>query len=376
MARYTAVQAPSVDMRWNLGGLWTGTVVDPPAPTSTQMLKDVGDGFVEHLTGTGFVYNNLGDELVGGTITGIEEHQIFGGTDYKDVTVSGFSVDAFQFFEWARTGDNAAALQAIFGGDDTITGSNGNDYLTGLGGHDVMSGGAGSDTILGGDGNDHLYGQSAAGGLDGADSISGGNGSDYIQGNAGNDTLDGGAGSDRIQGGANDDSIMGGDGNDTINGNRGNDTISGDNGNDLLRGGQDNDLISGGAGDDTISGDKGIDTLTGGAGNDLFRFATGDAAIVGGKTDVITDYTHGADHIALGFTPVVVLTDNPQASLVDAQSRAQILFTGHSGTHEVAALQVGGDTYLFFGGTGGNTPDSAVLLQGVSASTINLSDFV
>jgi len=372
MAQYKAIQAPSVDMRWNLGGIWSGSVT---SENSTQAVVDVGGGFVEHLTGTGFSYNGVG-RLVGGTITGIAEHEIFQGVDYTDVTVSGFSVDAFQFFDWARTGDNASALQAIFGGDDTITGSSGDDYLTGLSGHDVVVGGAGSDTLIGGDGNDHLYGQSAVGGSDGADSISGGNGSDYLQGNAGNDTLDGGAGSDRIYGGADNDSITGGDGNDAINGNRGNDMISGDNGDDTLRGGQGDDVISGGSGDDQISGDKGIDILTGGAGNDIFRFAAGDAAIVAGKTDTITDFAHGSDHIALGFTPAALLTGSAQATLVDAQALAQSLFNGHGGNHEVADIQVGGDVYLFFGGTGGNTIDSAVLLQGVQASAINLSDFL
>jgi len=187
MAQYKAIEAPSVDMRWNLGGIWSGSVT---SENSTQAVVDVGGGFVEHLTGTGFSYNAVG-RLVGGTITGIAEHEIYQGVDYTDVTVSGFAIGAAQLLDWARTGDNAAALQAIFGGDDTITGSNGDDYLTGLSGHDVVVGGAGSDTLIGGDGNDHLYGQSAVGGSDGADSISGGNGSDYLQGNAGNDTLDG-----------------------------------------------------------------------------------------------------------------------------------------------------------------------------------------
>jgi len=371
VATYTAIDALSVDTRWNLDPLWTGSVTTKNA---TQLVIDVGGGFVEHLTGTGLSYDSAGHPI-SGTITGISEHEIFQGVDYTDVTVSGITIGAVQLFDWARTGDSASALQVIFGGDDTLTGSAGNDYLTGLSGHDVIFGGAGSDTLLGGDGNDHLYGQSANGGTDDADFISGGNGADYLQGNAGNDTLDGGAGSDRINGGADNDSIIGGDGNDTINGNRGNDAITGDNGNDLLRGGQGNDTISGGAGDDIISGDKGIDLLTGGAGNDTFRFASGDAAIVSGSTDTITDYVHGGDHIMLGFTPAVVLTGSAQATLAAAQTFAQSLFDGHGGDHEIASIQVGGDTYLFFAGNAGATIDSAVMLQGISASTIDLTDF-
>lgn len=371
MATYTAIDALSVDMRLDFAPLWIGSAT---TKTATQLIINAGGGFVEHLAGTGLSYDSLGHP-VSGTITSLSEHEIFHGVDYNDATLSGIAINAAQLFDWARTGNNASALQAIFGSDDTLTGSAGNDYLTGLSGHDVVFGGAGSDTLIGGDGNDHLYGQSATGGSDGADSISGGNGADYLQGNAGNDTLDGGAGSDRINGGADNDNIIGGGGNDMINGNRGNDIIAGDDGNDLLRGGQGDDTISGGAGDDVISGDKGIDTLTGGAGSDTFRFAAGDAAIVSGKTDMITDFVHGVDHIALGFTPAAILTGSAQTSLAAAQAFAQSLFDGHGGDHEAAGIQVGSDTYLFFAGNAGNTIDSAVLLQGVSASTINATDF-
>ncbi|WP_420137985.1 calcium-binding protein [Sphingomonas sp.] len=261
-------------------------------------------------------------------------------------------------------------------GNDTITGSDQGDLLLGGAGHDFIFGRGGQDTIDGGDGNDHLYGQSANGGADGADSISGGDGSDYLQGNAGNDTLDGGAGSDRINGGADNDSILGGLGNDTINGNLGADTILGGDGNDYLRGGQGNDMILGGDGNDLIAGDKGVDTMSGGAGDDIFRFDAGSAAISGGATDRITDYGPGADHIRLDFLPAAVLTGGSQASLASAQTSAQALFAGHAGDHEVAAVQVGSDTYLFWGDAGGETITSAVLLQGVTSASITMADFI
>ena len=373
MATYTAIDALSVDMRLDFYPLWKGT---PTTQTATQLIIDVDVdlGFSEHLTGTGLAYDQ--GHPVAGTITSLAEHELFQGVNYIDATISGISIDALQLFTWASAKDNASALQAMFGGNDVVTGSAGNDYLDALGGHDVISGGAGSDTIVGGDGNDHLYGQSASGGSDGTDSISGGNGSDYLQGNAGNDTLDGGAGSDRLNGGADNDSIMGGAGSDTVNGNRGNDSITGDDGNDSLRGGQGDDSISGGTGDDILSGDKGIDALTGGAGADTFRFVAGDAAVVSGTTDTITDYAHGVDHVSVGFTPAALLTGNAQTSLATAQTYAQSLFDSHGGDHEVAAIQVGSDAYLFFAGNAGNTVDSAILLQGVSASTISAADFV
>ena len=260
-------------------------------------------------------------------------------------------------------------------GDDTITGSDQADALRGGAGHDVLYGRGGQDTLDGETGNDHIYGQSPSGGPDGADVINGGDGSDYLQGNAGNDTIDGGDGSDRINGGADNDSIVGGLGNDTINGNLGRDIISGGEGNDSLRGGQGDDMIFGGNGDDVIAGDKGVDSLSGGAGIDLFRFDAGSAAISGTATDRITDYVHGTDHLALDFQPAIVLNGGAQASFASAQSSAQALFDGHAGDHEVAAIQVGSDTYLFWGDGGGDAINSAVLLQGVASSTITTADF-
>ena len=268
--------------------------------------------------------------------------------------------------------------QSTHGGDgnDTITGSDQADPLRGGAGHDILYGHGGADTLSGEAGNDHLYGQSPNGGPDGADVISGGDGSDYLQGNAGNDSIDGGDGSDRINGGADNDSILGGLGNDTINGNLGMDIISGGDGNDYLRGGQGDDLIFGGNGADVIAGDKGVDNLTGGAGNDIFRFDAGSAAISGTATDRIIDYVHGTDHLGLDFAPVIVLDGGAQASFAGAQSSAQALFDGHAGNHEVSAVQVGTDTYLFWGDGGGDTINNAVLLQGVGSSSITTADFV
>lgn len=85
---------------------------------------------------------------------------------------------------------------------------------------------------------------------------------------------------------------------------------------------------------------------------------------------------HGTDHIAVGFAPAAVLTSGSQASLAAAASAAQQLFDGHAGDSEVAALQVGGDTYLFYGSGGGGHVDSAIMLQAVSSSTIGISDFI
>ena len=271
------------------------------------------------------------------------------------------------------TGNSLGNQLSGAAGNDTLDGGAGDDNVSGDDGHDVLLGGDGADTLNGGDGNDHLYGQSASGGVDAGDLINAGNGSDYLQGNAGNDTLDGGDGSDRINGGANDDLINGSTGNDTINGNLGNDTVDGGADNDSIRGGQGNDSIVGGGGNDMISGDLGSDTLTGGQGQDIFVFS-GQSSLATAP-DRITDFTVGTDHLSLGFTPLAVLTGAVQASLSAAVSFAQQLFDGHSDDHEVAALAVGSDTYIFYANTGGNIVDSAILLIGVGANSIGVSAF-
>jgi Ca2+-binding RTX toxin-like protein len=267
----------------------------------------------------------------------------------------------------------------------TIVGTAHDDVLSGTTGAVVIQGGAGSDTITGGSSNDHLYGAGPNGGADGADLINGGDGGDYIQGNAGNDTIHGGNGDDRINGGADNDTLYGDAGNDSINGNAGNDLIDGGAGDDYVRGGQGDDTVGGGDGNDLVTGDlgndrliggAGIDTLTGGAGNDTFVFSGIDAAFArsgAGGTDTITDFEHGLDHLALGFTAAAVLHASA-ADFAAALTQAQTLLAATS--NDVAAVQVGQDAYLFYGASGGTTIDSAIKLAGINGATIGTSDFV
>ena len=290
-------------------------------------------------------------------------------------------------------------------GNDVIYGFGGNDIITTGNGANYAFGGTGADTITGGDNADHLYGQSANGGADGNDSILGGDGNDYIQGNAGDDTLNGQLGSDRIFGGNGNDTILGGAGNDTVNGNLGNDSIIGEDGNDFLRGGNGNDLLEGGLANDQLFGDGGndsivggasADVLTGGDGADTFSFRGTDAnpeGIPSGTTtttfyDTVTDYLDGTDKFnlfATGDTSVYVgATTATFTNIAAARVYAQQLLDAGSpsggATNEVAAVQVGADTYLFYTNTGLNVAnqaiDSIIKLNGVSASNIGGSDFV
>ncbi len=339
----------------------------------TQYVFNEGQDYFETIYDTGgndtIILNSTGEfgiiDLYGGAWSSVGNPLYIYDAANEVADVDIFNVMIFY---------NSVIENAITGaGDDEIYGNEVANRLESGDGHDIVMGYEGNDTIIGGGGNDHLYGRASIGGDDGADSISGGDGSDYIQGNAGNDTLDGGAGSDRINGGNNDDHMLGGAGNDTMNGNVGSDTILGGDGNDSLRGGQGGDSIDGGAGNDILSGDLGADTLRGGAGSDSFVFSG--AASPSATPDRILDFADGSDRILLGFAPTAVLTGATQSGAAAAATTAQQLFDANAGNGEVAALMVGGDTYLFYNASGGATVDSAILITGVQASLFSVADF-
>lgn len=320
--------------------------------------------------------------------------------------------------------DGHSAVAYGFGGADSITGSDANDTINGGEGNDTivgsssftdsdgnfteqdfLNGGNGNDTITGGDGNDHIYGNaqsSTAGAADGNDVINAGNGNDYVNGNAGDDTVHGGTGNDKLYGGSGDDWLTGDNGNDYLQGNKGEDTLEGGNGNDTLHGGADNDLLFGTTGnnqlwgdngDDTLVSGNGFDTLAGGAGNDVFAFGIGSAsnsnlltastAAHHDQTTVVSDFVQDEDHIGLNFT--VSAVDHQGAgvtftSVDDAQTYAQQLLDASTGTHgtEVAAIQVGADTYLFYHDDGSATTaiNAVVKLAGVTAADVTTDDFL
>jgi len=294
-------------------------------------------------------------------------------------------------------------------GDDSILSGGGNEWINGDGSKNDSAANpssisGGNDTIVTHSGNDHIYGNAqfiVPGTHDGADSIFAGRGSDYVNGNAGDDHIEGGGGSDRLYGGAGNDEIFGDDaevpdgppGNDRINGNKGNDTIWGNGGNDSLNGGQDDDQLHGGDGNDSVSGDLGNDTVSGGPGHDTLigglgrdTFSLADTSVdanystIGedaGQVDVIIDFSTNRNSILGGSEDMIHLCFLPDtiwtgagSTFGDAVATAQQLVTGHAGSHEVAAIQVGADTYLFFSASGEDAVDSAVKLVGVSSSSI------
>jgi len=344
-----------------------------------------------------------GDDTIVG---GLGHDRIDGGTGNDKLYGEGAS----------NTINGGSGDDVLFGGSagtsvgNHLDGGSGDDYIYGGGSAYQPTGGlyqpsnfSGSDTISGDDGNDHIFGHAPmmdGFGTDAGDIIDAGNGDDYVWGNGGGDTVHGGNGSDRLYGAADDDRLYGDAGNDHINGNTGNDLADGGIGNDDLHGGQGNDTLYGGEGNDTLSGDRGSDTLTGGAGidvlsgdvagdrdgNNVFVFGVSgpleisDAAFartgpLANLTDTITDFG-GGDTLSLGFTPAAVLTGAVQADIGTATALATQLIGDHSGDHEVAAIGVGDDTYLFYSGTGTRGIDSVIRLDHVNPSAIDTSDFV
>jgi serralysin len=282
---------------------------------------------------------------------------------------------------------------------DAAVGGTGGDKLVANDDGDVLMGNAGGDILIGGAGNDHIYGNMAGGaqGLpDGSDTIDAGNGSNYVNGNGGDDFITAGNGTNRLYGGSGNDRILiTGTGVGHINGNKGDDLLQVTGGTNDVHGGQGNDTItamggtntlSGDTGDDLIAGGSGVDIMTGGPGADLFVLIgqSGKGASPAGQYDEVTDYMQGVDHLHVNvFTgtmlPTVLHAGQTFADFATAEAYAATLMASvDSPTAEVAALQVGSDTYLFYSNLGwpGEPIDSAVKLDNIAAANITGSDFV
>jgi Ca2+-binding RTX toxin-like protein len=400
---------PSTDSLFFLtGGAGDISVTYNPAGGISAASITLSNGTVSHTFGADALsgedltfFGSSSDDTLGFGGDSTADHGVVNGVEGAGARYYGLG--------GADSIDASVANDTLFGGDgaDTIHGaSNSTENGGDVNEADYYNGGAGADSILGGDGNDHIWGNeytTTAGTTDGADTISAGLGNDYVNGNAGNDLIHGDDGNDRLYGGANNDTITGDDGNDYLQGNKGADSLDGGIGADTIHGGADNDVLLGGAGNDQLFGDVGNDTVTGGAGydwlsggtgNDTFTFDAGDASNANvataataanhGLTDVIADFTDGADHIALGFAVSAVLHTAAGVTFSDAaaaQTYAQGLLSASTGTHgtEVAAITVGSDTYLFYDDTHASaTINAAIKVTGVADTVFNVgtnSDF-
>jgi Ca2+-binding RTX toxin-like protein len=126
--------------------------------------------------GTGITMN--GEQVTGGTVTGVITEQWTGTAWAKDWYLQGISLPAVSIYNAALTSDTTddmALVSKVLSGGDTFTLSNFNDRMRGFAGNDVMLGNRGNDTLSGDGGNDTLCG---------------GGGMDRLTGNAGADVFD------------------------------------------------------------------------------------------------------------------------------------------------------------------------------------------
>jgi Ca2+-binding RTX toxin-like protein len=209
--------------------------------------------------------------------------------------------------------------------------------------------------------------------------ITAGNGTNRLYGGGGNDVITiTGQGIGHINGNMGDDLLQVTAGTNDVHGGQGQDTI-------IALGGT--NILWGDAGNDVLAGGIGADVMTGAAGADLFVLigGQGQGASPAGSYDEVTDYTDGTDHLHVdafsgNMLPTVLHAAGGQgfADFASAASFAATLLAAvSSATTEVAALQVGADTFLFYSGLGwpGGAIDSAAKLDHISANAIDVTDF-
>jgi Ca2+-binding RTX toxin-like protein len=293
------------------------------------------------------------------------------------------------------------------GGADTLEGGQGNDTLFGRAGADRLDGGAGADRMEGGTGDDtyivddagdvviEVAGEGNADAIESSVSFStgdnvesltltgaananatGGAGAQALFGNIGNNTLDGGAGNDAMSGGLGDDIYVvdaNGDVTTEVAG-AGTDTVrsavtrnlatTGANIENLLLGGTlaingtgnalDNVIIGNGAAN-TLNGGLGNDRLEGGGGNDILNVVDGNDILV------FRSAGFGNDTVQAGFDA----TAAGGQDLIDISGLGITSATFGS----VLISQAGLNTVINIGG-------ELITLTGVSAATVDISDFI
>lgn len=156
----------------------------------------------------------------------------------------------------------------------------------------------------------------------------------------------------------------------------------GDDSANILIGGALSDTINGFGGNDTIRGGKGADVLIGGDGADVFQFLVGDSVAyddtTGDGVDVIMDFKAGDK---LAFEETFGVTVNFAGKIVhdyeEALKTAMANMTVGDST-KIAALQVGGDTFVFAGhiDSAGAHLDNVVKLVGVAYTALSADMFM
>lgn len=247
-------------------------------------------------------------------------------------------------------------IDATFGaGSDTIVLTGGDDTVAGGLGNDTLNGSAGRDTIdwrdataaivvkVGASGN----GTVTAAGI-GADQFTGfenfllGSGDDVVTGGKAANLLDGGLGNDTLRGAANTDILLGGEGDDNL---------------------------IGGFGRDSLTGGLGRDRLVGDGAADSFVFlSAAETGITQATRDVIADFVQGTDSIDLRALDAIA--GGADDAFVYLGVAAAFTAAG-----EVRLEQDGANTVVWLNLDADPQSEASILLAGVLASTVTITDF-
>jgi VCBS repeat-containing protein len=268
---------------------------------------------------------------------------------------------------------------------DTIDATHLIKGLGATGEEDTIDGKAGNDTIKGAGGNDTLLGNT------GDDSLSGEDGNDLLRGGVGKDILDGGTGLDTadfsdmklgveltLKGSKPATAKVGGVADDTLKnfesifGGKAGDKLTGDGKANLLSGNAGSDSLDGGKGIDTLKGGLGADQLTGGKGamSDVFLF---DSTLGSGNIDVVTDFKHGTDKIALD--DAIFAAIGPTLETGELFSKAGALKAKQLDDRLVYDTKTGNLSYDADGKGGAAAIHFATLLDGSKPATLDSGDF-
>ena len=384
-----ALDENGVPMDGDANMMILGTANYYAAFVGDQLVPDIRDWYLGRL-GDDTVTGDFGDNV----ILGLAGDDLLEGTAGDDF----------------MAGDAGAPMQAgndeLHGGfgDDVIGGNRGNDLLYGDAGEDMVIGGFGSDILYGGEGNDLLIGDFAVDqlvetmlslyGIPWPPGVAAGNPSlaffevmytwredlkDIAREALGEDAYN------RLMDatGANDDIMYGGNGSDIGSGGEGRDKFYGGNGSDIGFGGTGADLLFGNSGDDFLFGEQGNDRLRGGVGDDMMQggagndhYWGGDGADVFNMSDVSVE-RHNAQNAPEDWLPIVTGRDR----IYDFEDGVDVIDLGaiaidpttFADDLDNAVSRFGfRNTLIDLDELGG---DGSILLVGVRASEIDVSDF-
>ena len=345
----TFIADTALDMRLlDVAGLFDYDELD----FSSTLIRTFDDAanFVK-FTGAGFTADSATGAVTGGTLTAIE----FVDLAAPILRITGASMPALDFYNFAAASDSSGALSGLFRGNDVFTGSSGADVLLSYAGDDTLTGGAGLDTLIGGAGND-VYVVTAG------DTVT--------------EALGGGV--DTVRSTASwvlkaniEDLKLEGTGNTAGTGNKLANKLIGNSGDNALTGLGGKDTLAGRVGNDVLDGGAGDDTLTGGEGSDTFVFSTALTA----NLDSVRDFAVGVDKLRLDDDIFTALA--PGGLSADAFVSGSGLSSAQDGNDRIVYDTSTGNLYYDADGTG--TAAAAVwfaVLAGTTPPALSAADIL